>query len=66
MIEYKSVLIASLIGILPVFAWIWLISRGGRYSWVDRKWLLRIFFWGVLTAIPVGLFGIFIAETDSK
>ncbi|HHX58304.1 MAG TPA: PrsW family intramembrane metalloprotease [Candidatus Moranbacteria bacterium] len=62
MIAYKLVLIASLIGIVPAIIWLWLIIKGGQHAWLERQKMLKFFFWGVLTAIPVGVFGIMIAE----
>lgn len=66
MITYKLVLLASLIGVAPAVIWMWLIIKGGKHAWTERQQLLKFFFWGVLTAIPVGVLGLIITESGSE
>lgn len=65
MIEYQTIVIAAAIGIIPVFAWLFFALKKGHSLFSDPNLLLKIFFWGVLTAIPAGIFEIAVAETKS-
>ncbi len=57
MIEYRSILIAVLIGVVPAIGMSWWFLKGGKNS-LGARLLLTTFFWGVLTAIPASIFQI--------
>lgn len=61
--SYKIVLIASLIGVLPVFGWFWMIVK--KNNWGPRKveLFLRVFFWGVFSVALAGMIEIYFFET---
>ncbi len=65
MVSYKIILIAAAIGIIPIFGWFYFLlhRRGSIYA--DPNFLLKIFFWGVLTAIPASILQIVATETGS-
>ena len=59
MVEYKIIIIAVLIGIIPAIgiSW-WLLKSNGKKRGLGSKLLLATFLWGVLTAIPASIFQI--------
>lgn len=59
MIEYKTVLIAALIGIVPAIgiSW-WFLKDSTEKRGIGVRLLSLTFFWGVLTAIPASVFQI--------
>ena len=63
MITYQTIVLAASIGLLPaLFAFgFWLKKEKKNF---DLNFLLTIFFWGVLTAIPASIFQIFKAENN--
>jgi RsiW-degrading membrane proteinase PrsW (M82 family) len=65
MVSYKIILIAAAIGIIPIFGWFYFLlhRRGSIYA--DPNFLLKIFFWGVMTAIPASILQIVVTETGS-
>ena len=65
MISYKIVLIASLIGIIPVGLWLFLVSRSRQFSHWSKGYILKVIFIGVLTAIPAAILEIISSEVDS-
>ena len=58
MIEYKIVLVAVLIGIVPAIIISWWLLREKNKELLGSRFLLITFLWGVLTAIPASLFQI--------
>ncbi len=62
MISYKLVFLASLIGIFPVLFWTFFMLKKGTISWRDRRWLISVFWLGVLVALPVGALEVFFIE----
>jgi len=65
MIEYKTVLIAAFIGIIPaLFGSWWFLKSNKKRKGLGVRLLLLTFFWGVLTAIPASIFQIINIEGD--
>ncbi len=66
--SYSVVLIAAAIGIVPVFWWLWLIARRDGLTIGNLNFLIKVFFCGVLTAIPASIAEIVVieAETENK
>lgn len=66
MIEYKIVLIAALIGIVPALGigW-WFLVGNGEKKGLGTRLLSITFFWGVLTAIPASIFQIMNMEGEN-
>ncbi len=62
MIGYRTILIAVFIGVIPavVIAW-WFFGKGKEKIGINL--LFKIFFWGVLTAIPASVFQIINLES---
>ncbi len=58
LIGYKTIFIAALIGVLPALLAGVLYFFGKKPSVANFNLLLKIFFWGVLTAIPASVFQI--------
>ncbi len=65
MVSYKIILMAAAVGIIPVVGWIWLIIKEKHLNIKGINWLLKVFFWGVLSAIPASFFEIAVTETGS-
>jgi RsiW-degrading membrane proteinase PrsW (M82 family) len=65
MIEYKIVLVAALIGVLPAvgISW-WFLSISKKKGLGVRLWSIT-FLWGVLTAIPASIFQIINMEGET-
>jgi RsiW-degrading membrane proteinase PrsW (M82 family) len=66
MIPLKVIVLAAAIGVLPVAAWLWIIVQYNRYHRQGESFLMRVFFWGVLAAIPASVIEIVLIETDSN
>ena len=64
MIEYKTVLIAALIGILPAVGISWWLLNSDKKKGLGARLLFVTFFWGVLTAIPASIFQIMNMEGE--
>lgn len=64
MISYKIVLIASLIGIIPVGLWLFLVSRSQQFKHWSKSFILKVIFIGVLTAVPAAILEIIFSESD--
>jgi RsiW-degrading membrane proteinase PrsW (M82 family) len=64
MIEYKTIFLAVLIGIIPAIGGGWWFFGKGQEK-IGINLLFKIFFWGVLTAIPASIFQIINAESAS-
>ncbi len=65
MISYQVVFIAAIIGVLPVVGWLWFIARQNKLTLENGNFLLKVFFWGVLTAIPASAIEIWISDTET-
>jgi len=63
MIGYSTVLVAVLIGIVPVFGFVWWFVSGGREK-MGLNLFMKTFFWGVLTAVPASIFQIINANSS--
>lgn len=66
LIPYKVVFIAAAIGVLPVFGWLWFLVRNHNFSFESSNFVLKIIFWGVLTAVPASIFEIVVIETEGE
>lgn len=66
MVPYNIVVFAAAIGVLPVAAWLWIISQYSRSHARGTRFLMHVFFFGVLSAIPASLIEIVLIETDSN
>ncbi|MEA2007079.1 MAG: PrsW family glutamic-type intramembrane protease [Patescibacteria group bacterium] len=64
LISYKAVFIAAAIGVLPVFIWVWFLLKSHTFSFGSSNFILKVFFWGVLTAVPASVFEIIVIETQ--
>ena len=66
MIEYKTILVAALIGIVPALGigW-WFLKSDGEKKGLGTRLLFITFFWGVLTAIPASIFQIMNMEGEN-
>jgi protease PrsW len=64
--SYSIVLIAAAIGIVPVFGWVWFIARRDGLTIGNLNLLVKVFFFGVLTAIPASIIEIYIVETQKE
>lgn len=62
MISYKMVVIAAAIGIIPVAGWLWLIIFHGNQYRRGDGFFMKVFFVGVLTAIPASVIEIIMME----
>jgi RsiW-degrading membrane proteinase PrsW (M82 family) len=62
MIEYKTIFIAVLVGVVPAIFGSWWFFGQGRQK-ISINLLLKVFFWGVLTAIPASILQIINAES---
>jgi RsiW-degrading membrane proteinase PrsW (M82 family) len=65
MISYKIVLIASLIGIIPVGLWLFLVSRSCQFDHWGKGYILKVIFVGVLTAVLAAVLEIIFSEAGS-
>jgi len=63
-ISYKTVLIATAVGVLPLVAWLLFIYQKSFLRTWGINFLIFIFFIGVLTAIPASLLEFFFTESD--
>ncbi len=63
LVSYHNVLFAAAIGILPVTWWLWVIVKRNHFGKESFNLLIKVFFWGVLTAIPASALEIIISET---
>jgi RsiW-degrading membrane proteinase PrsW (M82 family) len=65
MIEYQTVLISALIGIVPAVGISWWFLNGNKgKNGLGTRLLFVTFFWGVLTAIPASIFQIMNMEGE--
>lgn len=62
MIPYNMVVIAAAIGIVPVAGWLWLMVAYGKRHRRGNSFFMKIFFIGVLTAIPASVIEIILME----
>ncbi len=60
--SYQVAVIASAIGIIPIVGWFWFLTRNKKLNVSKVNLLIKVFFWGVLTAIPISLLEIFNIE----
>jgi len=63
---YSIVLIAAAIGIVPVFGWFWFIAKRDGLTIGNLNILIKVFFLGVLTAIPASIVEIFVVESQTE
>lgn len=61
--SYQVVLFAVVIGIIPIFWWLGVIVKEKYFGKGTFNFLVEIFFWGVLTAIPASAIEMIIKET---
>lgn len=64
--SYSIVLIAAAIGIVPVFGWLWFIARRDGLTIGNLNLLTKVFFLGVLTAVPASIVEIYVVETQTE
>jgi len=64
MIEYKIVLVAALVGIVPAVGASWWFLNRDKEKSLGIRLLSITFFWGVLTAIPASIFQIINMEGE--
>lgn len=64
--SYSIVLIAAAIGIVPVFGWVWFIAKRDGLTIGNLNLLIKVFFLGVLTAIPASIIEIYVVETQKE
>lgn len=63
-ISYKIVLIATFIGIFPLIVWSFFIQQEKHIRSWEFNFLLKVFFVGIITAIPAGLLEILFIESE--
>ena len=65
-VTYSTVMVAAAIGVLPVFGWMIFIIREHHVTYAKSDFLLKVFFWGVLSAVPASLLEIYAIESGSE
>ncbi|MEA1926198.1 MAG: PrsW family intramembrane metalloprotease [Patescibacteria group bacterium] len=64
--SYSVVLIAVAIGIMPVFWWLWFIARRDDLTIGNLNFLIKVFFCGVLVAIPASIAEVVVIEAETE
>lgn len=62
--SYTIALVAATVGIVPVFGWLWFVAKRDGLTIGNIDLLIKVFFWGVLAAIPASIIEIVIIETN--
>lgn len=66
MIPYQTIVVACAIGVLPVLLWLAIVSRYNQLHQRGANFFMRLFFLGVLSALPASILEISLNELDSQ